>query len=136
MERKLRRCSVCGSEYRFCNRCPEDRNKPNWYFAFCSNNCKDIYDITSKFENGQIINFEAKSQLKKLDLSRLANFGTSYKASIDKIMKASSVSITKKEFKNNIVNDTETDENNNSETKEQVKSIKKAKTTKVRNDVE
>lgn len=134
MERKLRRCSVCGSEYRFCNRCPEDKDKPNWYFAFCSSNCKDIYDITSKFENGQIINSEAKTQLEKLDLSKLDNFGTSYKSSINKIMKVSPISIDKKDINKTII-ETEIEENNNDVIDEE-KGIKKSRTKKGKNNVE
>ena len=86
MERKLRTCSCCGSSYRFCPRCPEDAEKPNWYFAFCSENCKDIYDVLSNYEMGHVSVSEAKSRLKKLDLSNKDNFGTSYKESIKKIM--------------------------------------------------
>lgn len=134
MERKLRRCSVCGNEYRFCNRCPEDKDKPNWYFAFCSSNCKDIYDITSKFENGQIINSEAKTQLEKLDLSKLDNFGTSYKSSINKIMKVSPISIDKKDINKTII-ETEIEENNNDVIDEE-KGIKKSRTKKGKNNVE
>ena len=135
MERKLRRCSVCGSEYRFCNRCPEDKDKPNWYFAFCSSNCKDIYDITSKFESGQIIEHEAKTQLEKLDLSKLSNFGTSYKSSISKIMKASSISTAKKEVNIATIENTEIAENNN-DVNDEEKSIKKPRSKKGKNNVE
>ena len=56
-----------------------------------SQNCHDIYEITSSFENGKIDADEAKLKLDNLNLSKLYNFGESYKKSIDKIM--SSVSI-------------------------------------------
>ena len=42
--------------------------------------------MTSNFEDGLIDEKTAKEQLRKLDLSRLDNFGTSYVASINKIM--------------------------------------------------
>lgn len=94
MERKLRYCSCCGREYRFCRRCHEDKDKPYWYFCFCCENCKNIYEVTSNFENGNIDANEAKVQLDKLDLSEINSFGESYKSSINKIMK--SVSTKKK----------------------------------------
>lgn len=89
MERKLRTCAVCGTQYKFCNHCREDKNKPLWYFTFHSENCKDIYNITSDFENGEIDAKEAKEKLNKLNLSNLDNFGESYKKSINKINETS-----------------------------------------------
>ncbi len=84
-KKQLRTCCVCHKEYSFCLCNPEDRNKPTWYFAYCSENCKDIYTATSDYENGNISADEAKTQLDKLDLSHIANFGESYKKAIMKI---------------------------------------------------
>ena len=82
----LRTCCVCHQEHMYCPVCnPEDRNKPTWYFAYCSENCKDIYAATSDYENGNISADEAKTQLDRLDLSQIANFGESYQRAIMKI---------------------------------------------------
>lgn len=91
MKENLRICATCHSKYDFCNHCSKDKNKPLWYFTFCSQNCHDIYETTSNFENGKINADEAKLQLNNLDLSKLDNFGESYKKSIDKIMNSVSV---------------------------------------------
>ena len=85
-KRGLRTCCVCRREHLFCPQCrPEDRNKPTWYFAYCSENCKDIYAVTSDYENNKISADEAKTQLNKLDLSQISNFGESYQKAIIKI---------------------------------------------------
>lgn len=85
-KRGLRICCVCRKEYLFCPQCRlEDRNKPTWYFAYCSENCKNIYAATSDYENDKISADEAKTQLDKLDLSQIANFGESYQKVIMKI---------------------------------------------------
>ena len=84
-------CATCGCSYNFCPKCNKDKDKPLWYFTFCSQNCHDIYDTTSKFEDGLIDASEAKSQLDNLNLSNLDNFGESYKKSINKIMSSVSV---------------------------------------------
>lgn len=85
-KRGLRTCCVCRKEHLFCPQCrPEDRNKPTWYFAYCSENCKDIYDVTSNYEDNKISADEAKKKLNKLDLSQIANFGESYQKAIMKI---------------------------------------------------
>lgn len=85
-KRGLRTCCVCRREHLFCPQCrPEDRNKPTWYFAYCSENCKDIYTVTSDYEDKKISAEEAKKRLDKLDLSQIANFGESYQKAIMKI---------------------------------------------------
>lgn len=84
-KRGLRTCCVCHKEYSFCLCRPEDRNKPTWYFAYCSENCKNIYAVTSDYEGKKISADEAKIQLDKLDLSHIANFGESYQKAIMRI---------------------------------------------------
>lgn len=85
-DRKTRICALCKTQYQFCPQCsPEDAKKPTWYFTFCSENCHDIYAVTSGFEDGRIKDIDAKAQLGKLDLSKLENFGESYKLSIAEI---------------------------------------------------
>lgn len=90
MANNSRICSTCRQSYLYCPRCNEDKNKPTWYFSFCSENCMNIYGVTSKYENGQFSASEAKERLNKLDLTKIDNFGTSYKNSITKINEATS----------------------------------------------
>ncbi|WP_462350105.1 hypothetical protein [Eubacterium ventriosum] len=98
MVSKERICSVCKRTYKYCPLCKEDAKKPTWLFAFCSENCKNIYNITSSFEDGCMTDTEAKAKLEKLDLSRKEYFGESYKNSIASIMKAKA-QVIKKENK-------------------------------------
>lgn len=107
-------CATCRSNYDFCPKCNKDKDKPLWYFTFCSQNCHDIYETTSNFENGKIDADEAKLQLDNLNLSKIDNFGESYKKSINKIMGSASM-------KNDvIVEDIITEENVNDSIEEQV----------------
>lgn len=85
-KKQLRTCCVCHKEYPFCPVCnPEDRNKPMWYFAYCSENCRDVYIVTSDYTDKKISANDAKAQLDKLDLSQIASFGESYQKAIMKI---------------------------------------------------
>lgn len=93
MEKKLRQCVVCGSQYAFCPRCNDDKNKPLWYFTFDSENCKNIYDVTSKYEDGRLSANEAKDILEKLNLTKIDNFSGSYKTSIAKINEATAIKV-------------------------------------------
>ena len=141
MSNKMRTCSVCRNPYSYCPHCSEDKLKPTWYFSFCGENCKDIYDITAKYENGQIDANGAKVKLDKLDLSKLDKFGASYKASIEKINSATVVVDVVEEVVETIV---ETNDEENVETIEELvvetveeeKMIKKSKRAKKNVDVE
>jgi hypothetical protein len=82
---KERFCAVCRLKYKYCPRCPEDRNKELWHFTFHELNCKNIYDVLSAYEDGRLSANVAKAQLENLDLSKIENFGESYKKSIAKI---------------------------------------------------
>ena len=85
-KRDLRTCCVCRRNYHFCPVCnEEDKNKEPWHFVYCSENCKNIYNIMSSFENGSIHSKTANEQLSKLDLSQKDNFGDSYKNTLSKI---------------------------------------------------
>ena len=145
MGKKYRICSVCHFNYDFCNHCNKDKDKPLWYFTFCSQNCHDIYEITSSFENGKIDADEAKSKLDNLNLSKLDNFGESYKKSINKIM--SSVSVKENvvtedvvaEERNEIDLDDQVVEKENNDVTEEVveeKVFRKSKNKRAKIDVE
>ena len=139
-------CATCRSNYDFCPKCNRDKDKPLWYFTFCSQNCHDIYEITSSFENGKIDADEAKLKLNNLNLSKLDNFGESYKKSINKIM--SSVSIKEDTFVEDVVVseerievdvDKQVDEKENNDITEEVveeKVFRKSKNKRAKIDVE
>ena len=118
-KKELRTCVLCGKTYSFCPVCnPEARLKPTWYFCWCSDNCHEIDEVSSAFEDGRMTDIEAKEKLDKLDLSRKEYFGESYQKSIASIMKAKA-QVIKKENK-----------------KTEVKSVKKDIVTKVENEAE
>ena len=96
MDAKLRTCSVCRKTYKYCPKCREYESLPTWMFAFCSENCKNIYGVTSDYEDRHITADEAKKQLDKFDLSMIDNFGTSYQNTINDInKKVTSIKIAK-----------------------------------------
>ena len=138
MSNKTRICSVCRNPYSYCPHCGEDKLKPTWYFSFCGGNCKDIYDVTAKYENGQIDANGAKVKLDKLDLSKLDKFGASYKASIEKINSSTIVAeVVEAIIETNDEEIVETVEEPIAvETVEEEKMIKKSKRTKKNVDVE
>ena len=138
-------CATCRSNYDFCPKCNRDKDKPLWYFTFCSQNCHDIYEITSSFENGKIDADEAKLKLNNLNLSKLDNFGESYKKSINKIMSSASVKndvvvediITEENVDDNIEKQVVEEENNKTtENVVEEKVFRKSKNKRAKLDVE
>ena len=139
-------CATCRSNYDFCPKCNRDKDKPLWYFTFCSQNCHDIYEITSSFENGKIDADEAKLKLNNLNLSKLDNFGESYKKSINKIMNSESVKndviiedvITEENVDDSVEEQVVEEENNNKTTENVIeeKVLKKSRNKRTKNDVE
>lgn len=137
-------CATCRCSYNFCPKCNKDKDKPLWYFTFCSKNCHDIYETTSSFENGKIDADEAKLKLDNLNLSKLDNFGESYKKSIDKIMSSVSIKesviiedVVVEETEINAVEQVDKKENNNiTEEVVEEKVFKKSRNKRAKNDVE
>lgn len=74
MGRRNRECYLCGQDYNYCPTCSQDKLKPTWMAEFHEENCKNIFDICTRY-NMQLVNKdEAKAALEKCDLSNKANF--------------------------------------------------------------
>lgn len=82
---KIRICVVCNSKYSFCPRCEKDMNKPLYHFTFCSEKCKDVYDITSKYTDKRIDKEDAKQRLSALEPIEVNKLADCYKNCIDEI---------------------------------------------------
>lgn len=74
MARRQRECYLCGESYKYCSSCSQDRMKPSWMSEFHSENCKNIFDICTRFNMGMMSKEESAEALKACDLSNKANF--------------------------------------------------------------
>lgn len=97
-------CAVCHGEYLYCPSCKKDKDKPTWMFVFCSENCHDIYETLHTYGDKGMTAKQAKDKLDKLDLSKLDNFGESYKKLISEINDATKVVKEKKVVKATNIN--------------------------------
>lgn len=48
-----RKCVCCGKEYDYCPSCPKN-DQPGWMVTFCSEPCKDLFNIISAFNSRRI----------------------------------------------------------------------------------
>jgi len=47
-----RSCSICNKKYHYCNRgCKDYSHLPRWMDAYCSETCKEVYNICAGFVN-------------------------------------------------------------------------------------
>ena len=74
MGRKTRECYLCGEKYQYCPTCSQDRMKPSWMAEFHSENCKNIWDIATRFNMQLLTKEEAMAAMEKCDLSNKDNF--------------------------------------------------------------
>lgn len=73
--KKNRKCICCETQYSYCPNCGGiDRLKPYWYSEFCSEECKDIWDIATRYNMQLMSKQEAKSALGKYDLSDTSKY--------------------------------------------------------------
>ena len=78
-------CSVCNTEYAYCPNCNSYDSKPRWMFLFCSENCKDIFETVSAYNQGRIDTKTARKRLEECDLQKAEPLKSGTKEGIEKI---------------------------------------------------
>lgn len=79
-------CILCGKKYSYCSRCSEFDHLPRWMECYCSENCKNIFNILSGYTMKDYTKEEAKSLLEKCDLSYKSDFHHTNQEYINSIM--------------------------------------------------
>ena len=67
-------CYLCGKEYQYCSNCRDFRTQPAWKNMFDTEDCHEIFNISTQFAQGYLSKEEAKEKLKKHDLSNMMSF--------------------------------------------------------------
>lgn len=119
MAKVKRRCIMCAKEYEYCNSCGAAPKL--WKNIFCSENCRDIYDVLNKYDGKLITKEDGIERLKAFDLSVVPKFNDRFKALANELTPAPKKEVVKKQTK-------ETDETSVQE--KAVKSTPKKKTTR------
>ena len=85
MARRDRKCYLCGTEYKYCGTCSQDRTKPAYMSEFHSEDCKKIFDICTRFNMGMMSKTQAQEALIECDLSNRENFKSYVQRDLDVI---------------------------------------------------
>ena len=72
MAKRTKECYLCGEKYTYCPNCT--KKDPTWMAEFHEENCKNIFDICTRFNMGMMDKAEAQAALKECDLSNKINF--------------------------------------------------------------
>lgn len=99
MGRRNRECYLCGESYKYCSTCSQDRTKPFWMSEFHNENCKNIFDICTRFNVKLMSKSEAKAALEQCDLSNKANFKSYAQRDLENIFKDDEVLVKVEEPK-------------------------------------
>ena len=84
-----RKCLVCGKKYEYCPHC----NKSNlniWKSTYCSEACRDIFNLCCDFEGKRISQEDSYNKLIELNINDI-NAQKSVKGSVEKIMAVAKV---------------------------------------------
>ena len=71
MVRNNKTCILCGNKYSYCSGCAEFDHLPRWMECYCSENCKDIFNILSSYN----MNHKTKEEAKRNALVYLQKVG-------------------------------------------------------------
>lgn len=85
MAKRDRKCYLCGTDYKYCGTCSQDKMKPAYMSEFHSENCKNIFDICTRFNMGMMSKEEAQEALINCDLSNRENFKSYVQRDLDVI---------------------------------------------------
>ena len=86
MAKYIQTCLLCKQTYEYCGGCSKYKHLPTFMTTFCSQNCRDIYQVMTNFEGKILTKEEAKRQLMNLDISRHDYYTKSFATSYDRIM--------------------------------------------------
>lgn len=85
MAKRDRKCYLCGENYKYCPTCSQDKMKPAYMAEFHNENCKNIFDICTRFNMKLVSKLEAQDALNACDLSNKANFKSFVKRDLEVI---------------------------------------------------
>jgi hypothetical protein len=94
MGRRNRECYLCGEDYQYCPTCSQDNMKPVWMSDFHSENCKNIFDICTRFNMQLMSKTEAQDALNACDLSNKENFKSYVKRDLEVIFAEDPIVVT------------------------------------------
>lgn len=85
---KLRTCKICGKQYEYCGHCPSKNLIEPWRNIYCSEGCREAFEVMGRYASGKISAIDAKTRLENLGIvpTKVRNV---HKAVVSDIFRAS-----------------------------------------------
>ena len=74
---KERRCICCNKAYKYCGQCKEYSNLPAWMNEFCSEECKELFNIMSVYNMGYADKSQIEKVIKKYNITDYSKYKSS-----------------------------------------------------------
>lgn len=87
-------CLCCKTAYEYCGTCRKGVDLPAWRNLFDTENCKDVFQIVSDYEQKAIDKAKAKKMLETCDTKQ--HFKTEIKKVVDEILEEEKKPVIKK----------------------------------------
>ena len=86
MAKPNRTCHSCSSKYYYCPSCQDDNRDPQIYVMWCSERCKNIFNILTDESLKKISISECKTELTKLGVTSGDGFRDGVKTHINRVL--------------------------------------------------
>lgn len=93
MAKLNRTCGICKTKYSYCPTCAADAHKPTWMAVFCSENCREIYNVLDDCRYRSLSKKEAYERLSVVDLSCTDKLPGYFKETLDEILEEEKVNV-------------------------------------------
>ena len=77
---------MCGTAYRYCPQCQEDKYKPSWMNTFCSEDCMMLFKTLNSHTFCQITTSEARDVIARIKLPDMNSLRESSQRHIEDIL--------------------------------------------------
>lgn len=116
-------CSCCNKIYQYCSTCSDFDHMERWHDAYCSKNCKDLYNVLAGFLNNWLSPEVEAARLSELDLSYQDKLQPWMQDAIKQLQKVdtSSAKAINAALKEDVIDDIKSENNVNEKIKEDVK---------------
>lgn len=94
-----RQCMCCDKKYYYCPSCGSDRLKPTWYATFCSETCKELWHILSRYSMGFITKEDAANAIGAFDIKDFTVYRQRVQNGIEEVMCATKPKKSRKSSK-------------------------------------
>ena len=82
-----RKCLSCATLYKYCPECSKaDALAPAWKAQFCSQSCKDLWLIATRYNTNDLTREEAKASILELNIKAVDSYSASIQRDLKNIM--------------------------------------------------